>query len=59
MFSGLIEGANNLIWSVPLIGLCLLVGLYFTIRTGLLQVRNIPDMLDQLKKGETSPDGTS
>ena len=23
----LIEGANNLIWSVPLIGLCLIVGL--------------------------------
>jgi len=55
----LIEGANGLIWSVPLIGLCLLVGLYFTFRTGLLQVRNIPDMLDQLRKGETSPDGTS
>lgn len=59
MFDYLIEGANNLIWSVPLIGLCLIVGLYFTIRTGLLQVRNLPDMLDQLKKGENSPDGTS
>ena len=59
MFSELISGANNLIWSVPLIGLCLLAGLYFTIRTGLLQVRNLPDMIDQLKKGETSPDGTS
>ena len=59
MFSELISGANNLIWSVPLIGLCLLAGLYFTIRTGLLQVRNLPDMIDQLRKGETSPDGTS
>jgi AGCS family alanine or glycine:cation symporter len=59
MFNSFIEGANGLIWSVPLIGLCLIVGLYFTIRTGFLQVRNIPDMLAQLKKGETSPDGTS
>ncbi|MGO2755834.1 alanine/glycine:cation symporter family protein [Brachybacterium alimentarium] len=55
----LIEGANNLIWSVPLIGLCLIVGLFFTIRTGLLQIRNLPDMLNQLKKGNVSPDGTS
>ncbi|MGO1227722.1 MAG: alanine/glycine:cation symporter family protein [Brachybacterium sp.] len=59
MIAEMINGANNLIWSIPLIGLCLLAGLYFTIRTGLLQVRNIPDMLAQLKKGETSPDGTS
>ncbi|GAA1489333.1 alanine/glycine:cation symporter family protein [Brachybacterium sacelli] len=59
MIAQLIEDTNGLIWSVPLIALCLLAGLYFTIRTGLLQVRNIPDMLDQLKKGETSPDGTS
>src|SRR5690606_41799753 len=59
MFDELISGAIGLIWSIPLIALCLLAGVYFTIRTGLLQVRNIPDMLDQLKKGETSPDGTS
>lgn len=59
MIAYLIEGANNLIWSIPLIGGLLIVGLYFTIRTGLLQIRNLPDMLDQLKKGEVSPDGTS
>ncbi|GAA4518533.1 alanine/glycine:cation symporter family protein [Brachybacterium paraconglomeratum] len=59
MIAYLIEGANGLIWSIPLIGGLLVVGLYFTIRTGLLQIRNLPDMLDQLKKGETSPDGTS
>ncbi|HJG51194.1 MAG TPA: alanine:cation symporter family protein [Brachybacterium faecium] len=59
MFARLIESMNDYIWSIPLIVLCLLAGLYFTIRTGLLQVRNIPDMLDQLKKGKTSPDGTS
>ena len=59
MFARLIESMNDYIWSIPLIVLCLLAGLYFTIRTGLLQVRNLPDMLDQLKKGKTSPDGTS
>ena len=52
MFAELISGANGLIWSIPLIALCLLAGVYFTIRTGLLQVRNIPDMLAQLKKGD-------
>src|SRR5699024_3720872 len=59
MIAELIDGANNLIWSIPLIVGLLIVGLYFTIRTGLLQIRNLPDMLDQLKKGEVSPDGTS
>ncbi|MGO1200602.1 MAG: alanine:cation symporter family protein, partial [Dermabacteraceae bacterium] len=59
MIAYLIEGANGLIWSLPLIAGLLIVGLYFTIRTGLLQIRNLPDMIDQLKKGEVSPDGTS
>src|SRR5699024_9400898 len=59
MIAELIDGANWLIWSLPLIGGLLVVGLYFTIRTGLLQIRNFPDMIDQLKKGEVSPDGTS
>ena len=59
MLTTFIEGANNLIWSIPLIGGLLLVGLYFTIRTGFLQIRNLPDMLAQLKKGQVSDDGTS
>lgn len=50
---------NELIWSIPLIALCLLAGLYFSLRTGFLQVRHIPDMIGQLKKGEKSEDGTS
>ena len=58
-FEDLIGLANEYIWSLPLVGLCLLAGLYFTLRTGLLQVRGIPDMLAQLKNGEKSPDGTS
>ncbi|MCW1805066.1 alanine/glycine:cation symporter family protein [Brachybacterium squillarum] len=58
-FDNLITGANNLVWSLPLVGLLLLTGLYFSLRTVFLQVRCIPDMLSQLKKGESSPDGTS
>ena len=58
-FDTLITGANNLVWSLPLVGLLLLTGLYFSLRTLFLQVRCIPDMLSQLKKGEASPDGTS
>ncbi|GAA4693817.1 alanine or glycine:cation symporter, AGCS family [Promicromonospora umidemergens] len=58
-FADRIGTANELIWSIPLIALCLLAGLYFSVRTGFLQVRHIPDMLNQLKKGEKSEDGTS
>ncbi|MFC0672629.1 alanine/glycine:cation symporter family protein [Brachybacterium hainanense] len=58
-FDELVGGANDLVWSLPLVGLLLLAGLYFSLRTAFLQVRCIPDMLAQLKKGESSPDGTS
>ncbi|MFI8524852.1 alanine/glycine:cation symporter family protein [Promicromonospora sukumoe] len=58
-FADRISTANELIWSIPLIALCLLAGLYFSLRTGFLQVRHIPDMLSQLRKGEKSEDGTS
>jgi AGCS family alanine or glycine:cation symporter len=58
-FADRIGTANELIWSIPLIALCLLAGLYFSFRTGFLQVRHLPDMLNQLKKGQKSEDGTS
>lgn len=58
-FADRIGTANELIWSIPLIALCLLAGLYFSVRTGFLQVRHIPDMLDQLKRGKQSESGTS
>lgn len=43
----------------PFIVLCLLAGLYFTIRTGLMQVFHIPDMLRQIVGGEKSESGVS
>ncbi|MDO4898524.1 MAG: alanine/glycine:cation symporter family protein [Rothia sp. (in: high G+C Gram-positive bacteria)] len=54
-----IEAANNIIWSKPLIYLCLLAGVYFTIRTRLLQIRQIPAMIRSTFKGESSADGVS
>ncbi len=58
-FEDLIGAANDVVWSLPLVGLCLLAGVYFSLRTAFLQVRCIPDMLAQLKRGEKSADGTS
>ncbi|WP_010532903.1 alanine/glycine:cation symporter family protein [Brachybacterium squillarum] len=59
MFSTIIDTTNSLVWAVPLVILLLGAGLWFTIRTVVLQVRCIPDMLRQLARGEASPDGTS
>ncbi|MGI5191018.1 alanine/glycine:cation symporter family protein [Promicromonospora sp. CA-289599] len=58
-FDDRIVATNELIWSIPLIALCLLAGLYFSVRTGFLQVRHIPDMLNQLRSGKESENGTS
>ncbi|WP_152352532.1 alanine/glycine:cation symporter family protein [Brachybacterium subflavum] len=58
-FADLISAVDSVIWSTPLVALCLLAGVYFSLRTVFLQVRNIPDMLNQLRHGERSPDGVS
>ncbi|MGP9539800.1 alanine/glycine:cation symporter family protein [Brachybacterium sp. AOP43-C2-M15] len=58
-FADIVSSVNGVVWALPLVVLLLLAGLYFSLRTAFLQVRCIPDMLAQLKKGEASPDGTS
>ncbi|MFD5330256.1 alanine/glycine:cation symporter family protein, partial [Streptomyces sp. NPDC127092] len=58
-FADLITAVNDVIWSPALIWLCLIVGLYFTVRTMFLQFVNIPDMVKQLREGQDSADGTS
>ena len=58
-FADLITAANDVVWALPLVVLCLLAGLYFSIRTGFVQVTSLPDMIKQLIGGEKSPDGTS
>ncbi|MBE9405222.1 alanine:cation symporter family protein [Brachybacterium sp. Marseille-Q2903] len=58
-FADMISATNGVIWSIPLVALCLLAGLYFSIRTGFVQLRGLPDMIKQLIGGEKSADGTS
>ena len=55
----LISSVSGILWSLPLIGVILLAGVIFTVRTGAVQVRGIPDMIRQLFGGEKSSDGTS
>ena len=54
-----INWADSIIWSPVLVYLCLAVGVYFTIRTRLLQIRQIPTMIRATFKGESSKDGVS
>lgn len=57
-FAELVDATNGVVWSIPLVGLCLLAGLYFTVRTRAVQV-SLPDMIAQLRDGEKSVNGTS
>ncbi|MBL5791736.1 sodium:alanine symporter [Heyndrickxia sporothermodurans] len=50
---------NDVLWSPPLIIICILVGLFFSLSTRFLQVRLIKDMLAQMFKGKSSEAGIS
>lgn len=50
---------NSIVWSNALIILCLLSGLYFSIRTRFLQVRLLKTMMKQLFLGKSSSQGVS
>ncbi len=50
---------NNIIWSNWLVGLCLLVGLYFTFSTRFLQVTQLKSMVRYLFSGKDSSAGLS
>lgn len=54
-----ITAINNVVWSPALVYLCLAVGVFFTIRTRLVQLRQIPQMVRQTFTGEKSADGVS
>ncbi|WP_200979055.1 sodium:alanine symporter family protein [Echinicola sp. 20G] len=54
-----IEAINGLVWSNALIVLCLATGIYFSIRTGFLQVSYLKEMVRLLFKGESSEKGVS
>ncbi|WP_096200696.1 alanine/glycine:cation symporter family protein [Bacillus sp. FJAT-45350] len=50
---------NGVLWSTPMIILCLGVGLLFSILTRFLQVRLVKDMVMQMFKGKSSEAGIS
>lgn len=50
---------NGYIWSPPLVFLCLGVGVFFTLRSRFVQIRQIPAMLRQLVSGQKSESGVS
>lgn len=54
-----IDTVNSLVWSNALVYLLLGAGAFFTLSTLFLQVRCLPDMLRQLRKGEESENGVS
>ncbi|WP_114854150.1 sodium:alanine symporter family protein [Brachybacterium sp. YJGR34] len=58
-FADLVDAVNGFVWALPLVVLCLLAGLYFSIRTGFVQVTGLPEMIKQLVSGKKSDDGTS
>ncbi|SUC40150.1 sodium:alanine symporter [Proteus mirabilis] len=52
--TGLINFANNILWGYVLIYLLLGVGIYFTIRTGFIQIRHFGHMFSILKNSHKS-----
>lgn len=57
--SDAIATVSNWVWSPPLVYLCLGAGLYFTIRTRLVQVRALPEMVRLTFAGHGSASGVS
>ncbi|WNS76322.1 alanine/glycine:cation symporter family protein [Bacillus sp. DTU_2020_1000418_1_SI_GHA_SEK_038] len=54
-----VNGLNNILWSTPVIYICLGVGLLFSILTRFLQVRLIKDMVMLMFQGKSSSAGVS
>ncbi|MEE4024296.1 alanine/glycine:cation symporter family protein [Gordonia sp. PKS22-38] len=57
--SDFLSDINGYIWSDALVWLCLGAGVFFSIRTRLVQVRQIPEMIRLMFRGEKSPSGVS
>ncbi|HKY90630.1 MAG TPA: alanine/glycine:cation symporter family protein [Nevskiaceae bacterium] len=55
----ILNSINGVIWSRALIGLCLGVGLWFSIRTRFMQVRGFAEMLRLMVGGQKSSAGVS
>ncbi|GAB2661477.1 alanine/glycine:cation symporter family protein [Nocardia goodfellowii] len=57
--SAFLDTANSYIWSKGLIYLCLAAGVYFSIRTRFVQIRQVPEMIRLMLNGEKSASGVS
>ena len=55
----ILERADGVVWSPWLVWLCLLAGLFFTLRAKLVQFSQIPNMIRNLREGTSSKDGIS
>ena len=55
----LVSTINGIIWSPALVGLCLAVGLYFSLRSRFLQVRHVREMTRLMFEGKSSEQGVS
>src|SRR5699024_5400442 len=58
-FADMIDAVDGVVWALPLVGLCLLAGLYFSLRTKFVPVTNLPDMIKPLFGGAQSDDGNT
>jgi len=58
-FVNLMTTINNLVWSTPLVILCMLAGIYFTIRFKGGQFRLFGDMIRLIRQGSKQTDGIS
>ncbi|MGH8223774.1 MAG: alanine/glycine:cation symporter family protein [Woeseiaceae bacterium] len=54
-----VDYLNSIIWSNALVGLCLGAGLFFSILTRFVQVRQFREMISLLRRGEESKHGIS
>jgi len=59
MLEEVVAKVNSLIWSAPLIAFCVLIGVYFSIRSKFLQIRHIKEMFRLLFTGKSSDEGVS
>lgn len=53
--SEFLNAVNGYVWSNALVYLCLAAGVYFSVRSRFVQVRQVPEMIRLMFKGETSP----
>ncbi|MCH6267804.1 MULTISPECIES: alanine/glycine:cation symporter family protein [Neobacillus] len=59
MFEKLVTSITDYLWSPPLIVFIVAVGVYFSVRTGFLQIRHFKEMIRLISSGKSSNEGVS